>query len=169
MSASAVFMGVAGCGKSTAAQAVAERLGWAFIEGDAYHAAASQDKMRAGIALTDDDRAAWLATLARLLGDHRRLGQPVVLTCSALKRRYRDDLRASSPGLRFVYLEIDLPHALARVAARGGGHAFPPSLVESQFATLEPPTGEPGVLTLDALLPRDALAQRAADWLRPPG
>lgn len=166
MMSSAVFMGVAGCGKSSTAQAVAERLGWPVIEGDDFHAESSKTKMRQGIALTDDDRAAWLSTLGELLAEHQRAGTPVALTCSALKRSYRDRLRAQSPGLRFVFLDIDKPHALERVAARAASHLFPPSLVDSQFATLEPPRGEPGVLCISAQLPRDTLADQVASWLR---
>jgi len=158
-------MGVAGCGKSSAASAVAGRLSWPLVEGDDFHSEASKTKMRQGIALDDTDRAAWLAKLGNMLAEHRRRGQPVALTCSALKRSYRDGLRSHDPGLRFVFLEIDKPHALARVAARAGGHLFPPSLVDSQFATLEPPHGEAGVLCVDALRERDELAQEIATWL----
>lgn len=165
---SAVFMGVAGCGKSSTAQAVAERLGWPLIEGDDYHSDASKAKMRQGIALTDADRAGWLATLGALLADHLRQGTPVALTCSALKRSYRDLLRSHSPGLRFVFLEIDKAGALERVAARAALHLFPLSLVDSQFTTLEPPHGEPGVLCISARLPREQLATQVADWLRSP-
>src|SRR5687768_6520712 len=125
---SAVFMGVAGCGKSSTAQAVARRLGWELVEGDDFHAEASKLKMRQGIALADEDRAAWLATLGQLLAMRQRQGEPVALTCSALKRSYRELLRTRSPGLRFVFLEIDKPHALERVAARAAAHLFPPSL-----------------------------------------
>ncbi|HET7792204.1 MAG TPA: gluconokinase [Rhizobacter sp.] len=159
-------MGVAGCGKSSTAQAVSEKMGWTLIEGDDFHAEASKEKMRQGVPLADTDRAVWLATLGRMLAAHQRQGQPAALTCSALKRSYRDLLRAHCPGLRFVFLEIDKPHALERVAARSASHLFPPSLVDSQFATLEPPRGELGVLCIDALLPREVLAQRVADWLR---
>lgn len=158
-------MGVAGCGKSSAAGAVAARLGWLLVEGDDFHSEASKTKMRQGIALDDADRAAWLAKLGDLLAEHQRLGQPVALTCSALKRSYRDGLRSHDLGLRLVFLEIDKPHALARVAARASGHLFPPSLVDSQFATLEPPHGEAGVLCVDALRERDELAQEIAAWL----
>ncbi|MBX3618493.1 MAG: gluconokinase [Rhizobacter sp.] len=159
-------MGVAGCGKTSTAQAVAERLGWPLIEGDDYHAESSKAKMKEGIALTDADRAGWLATLGGLLATHQREGTSVLLTCSALKRSYRDLLRARSPGLRFVFLDIDKASAIERVAARGTLHLFPTSLVDSQFATLEPPHGEPGVLCISALLPREALATQVADWLR---
>jgi gluconokinase len=159
-------MGVAGCGKSSTALAVSRILGWPLIEGDDYHSESSKQKMREGIPLGDEDRAVWLATLGQMLASHQRLDQPVALSCSALKRSYRDLLRVRSTGLRFVFLEIDKAHALARVSARGPAHPFPPSLVDSQFATLEPPHGEPGVLCIDALLPRDELAERVATWLR---
>lgn len=159
-------MGVAGCGKSTAAQAVARELQWSLLEGDDYHAESSKEKMRRGVALVDEDRATWLATLGQMLAAHQSEGKPVALTCSALKRNYRDLLRARSPGLRFVFLEIDKMQAQARVAARGVAHLFPPSLVDSQFVTLEPPHGEPGVLCIDALMPHAELAERISDWLR---
>jgi gluconokinase len=165
MTSSAVFMGVAGCGKSSAASAVAARMGWPLVEGDDFHSEASKTKMRQGIALDDTDRAAWLAKLGDLLAEHQRRGEPVALTCSALKRSYRDGLRRHDHGLRFVFLEIDKPHALARVAARASAHLFPPSLVDSQFATLEPPHGEARVLCVDALRERDDLAQEIATWL----
>ena len=165
MDRSAVFMGVAGCGKSSAASAVASRLGWRLIEGDDFHSEASRTKMRQGIALGDMDRAAWLIQLGDKLAEHQRRGEPIALTCSALKHSYRQLLRSRCTGLRFVFLEIDKPHALQRVAARGGEHLFPASLVDSQFTTLEPPHGEPGVLFVDALRGRDELAQEIADWL----
>jgi len=165
MNSSVVFMGVAGCGKSSAASAVASRLGWRLVEGDDFHAEASQTKMRQGIALDDQDRAAWLGQLGDMLAEHERRTEPIVLTCSALKRSYRQRLRSRCVGLRFVFLEIDPAHALQRVAARAGEHLFPPRLVDSQFATLEPPHGEPGVLCVDALRGRAELAQEIAEWL----
>jgi gluconokinase len=165
MTGAVVFMGVAGCGKSSAASAVAARLGWSLVEGDDFHAEASKAKMRQGVALNDHDRALWLAQLGDLLSQYQRRGEPVVLTCSALKRSYRVLLRSRSVALRFVFLEIDKPHALKRVAARAGEHLFPSSLVDSQFATLESPRGEPGVLCVDALRSRDELADEIAAWL----
>lgn len=165
MTDSVVFMGVAGCGKSSAASAVAARLGWRLVEGDDFHAEPSKAKMRQGVALDDRDRAVWLAQLGDMLAQHQRRGEPIALTCSALKRSYRVLLRSRSAGLRFVFLEIAKPHALKRVAARAGEHLFPPSLVDSQFATLESPRGEPGVLCVDALRSRDELADEIAAWL----
>ncbi|MET0520326.1 MAG: gluconokinase [Burkholderiaceae bacterium] len=158
-----VIMGVAGCGKSSLGQALAAALGWRYIEGDAHHAPASIAKMRAGIALTDADRSGWLDELGRMLAATPN-GQ--VLACSALKRRYRDQLRAACPGLRFVFLEISHALALQRVAARAEQHLFPATLVDSQFAALESPVGEPGVLRLDAALPPEQQRREAQAWLQ---
>lgn len=155
-------MGVAGCGKSSLAAALAARLGWVLIEGDAFHSEANHSKMHAGIALTDVDRADWLATLGRELVRHPH---GAVLTCSALKLAYRHKLREASPGLRFAWLDFDQDSALERVAQRGAAHFFPASLVQSQFSALEPPHGEPGVLRLDALLPLASLSEQVLAWL----
>lgn len=156
-----VVMGVAGCGKSSLGQAIARALGVTLVEGDDHHLPGSQDKMRNGIALDDADRLPWLARLGELLA-----GQPghAVLSCSALKRRYREQLRQAVPGLQFVYLEIDLHSAAQRVQARAG-HLFPGSLVASQFAALEAPQDEPGVLTVPALDPTQAQCRAVIDWL----
>ena len=146
-----VVMGVAGCGKSSLGQALASALGCHYIEGDAHHSAANVAKMRAGIALTDADRSGWLELLGEQLSQ-KVAGAPEasVLACSALKNAYRELLRQASPGLRFVFLEISREQSLQRVAARGDQHLFPISLVDSQFATLESPVGEPDVLVVDA-------------------
>jgi gluconokinase len=157
-----VVMGVAGCGKSSVGAALARAVGVPLIEGDDHHSASSRDKMRQGVALTDADRAGWLLTLGALLQAHP---DGAVLTCSALKRSYRDQLRAACPGLRFAFLDIDHAHAAQRVAARAGTHFFSSALVDSQFATLESPVGEAGVLRLDALLPIEELKAQAAAWL----
>lgn len=159
-----VVMGVAGCGKSSLGAALAQAVGVPLIEGDDHHSASSRDKMRQGVALTDADRAGWLQTLGELLQRH---ADGAVLTCSALKRAYRDQLRAACPGLRFAFLDIDRAHAGQRVAARAGTHFFSTALVDSQFATLEAPVGEPGVLRLDALLPIPQLQAQAMAWLNP--
>ena len=160
-----VMMGVAGCGKSSLGARVAERIGARLIEGDDYHSAQSREKMSRGVALTDDDREGWLATLGGLLNDACGGRHSTVLNCSALKRAYRDRLRAAVAGLHFVYLKIDRGEALRRVSSRAGDHFFPVQLVDSQFATLEAPTGEPFVLTLDATQPLSELADRVVDWL----
>jgi gluconokinase len=163
MNPSLVLMGVAGCGKSSLGRAVAHDHGLPLVEGDDFHDEASRDKMRRGIALHDADRSGWLQTLARQV---RARPDGVVLTCSALKRAYRDQLRAAAPGLRFVFLDIARETAHERVAARAGTHFFSLSLVDSQFATLESPIGEPGVLRVDACAPLAFLRQQVTDWLR---
>ena len=110
-----VVMGVAGCGKSSLGSALAQAEGLPLIEGDDHHSPTSREKMRQGIALTDADREGWLTTLGQLL---QAQPQGAVLTCSALKKVYRDRLRNACPGLRFVFLEIDRASAGQRVAAR---------------------------------------------------
>ena len=160
-----VVMGVAGCGKSAVGQLIAAQLGLPLIEGDDFHPASNVSKMQRGVALTDDDRADWLTTLGLELARH---GDGAVLTCSALKAGYRDRLRAAaaplSTPLYFVHLQISEAESLRRVAQRAG-HFYPPSLVASQFSTLQDPSGEPGVLALDGKLPLTDLGQRAAKWL----
>lgn len=158
---SIVIMGVAGCGKSSLAEQVAQSTGLPLVEGDDHHSPANRDKMARGIALTDADRADWLATLGAQL--QARPGGAVV-TCSALKRAYRDRLREAAPGLRFVFLEIGKADAQARVGARAS-HFFSSSLVDNQFATLESPVGEAGVLRLDATLPLAQLQTAVTAWL----
>ncbi|SEB08954.1 gluconokinase [Variovorax sp. YR216] len=156
-----LVMGVAGCGKSTVAAALAHALNGLLIEGDDHHLPESQDKMRRGIALNDNDREPWLAKLGALLAaapDH------AVLTCSALKRDYRDRLRRTEPSLKIVYLEISREASKARVAARPG-HLFPASLVDNQFLVLEPPTGEPGVFLSSAMAPVHAQCDAVLRWL----
>ena len=154
-------MGVAGSGKSTLAAALAERLSWPMIEGDDFHSDENRAKMHAGVPLTDADREGWLRTLARELQRHP---DGSILTCSALKRSYRDLLRDASPGLAFVFLDISEDEALWRVSARGL-HFFPPELLKSQFEALEAPTNEPGVLSLDAGLPLQNLVDETVTWL----
>lgn len=163
-----VVMGVTSCGKSTIAEAIAEQAGATHIEGDLFHSAESIDKMRSGLALDDADRAAWLTTLGELLHNAVQTGQRPVLSCSALKRTYRDQLRAAVPGLGFVFLKIDEAE-VARRAARRKGHFMSPSLIASQFATLETPEQEPRVLTVDATLPVDEISRRAVTWWRSGG
>lgn len=152
-----VVMGVAGCGKSAIGERLAQALGLPLIEGDSFHPPANIDKMRRGLALDDQDRAGWLDTLGRELA---RCPQGAVLTCSALKAAYRDRLRAAAPGLRFVHLSLTPAQALERVAARKD-HFYPPSLVDSQFAALEDPAGEPGVVSVDASRPIDEVLAAA--------
>jgi gluconokinase len=164
-SAALVVMGVSGCGKTSLATAVAAALDSPMLEGDVFHSDASKAKMADGIPLTDGDRAGWLAQLGQLLETHQ---DGVVLSCSALKKSYRDLLRSHRPNLRFIYLDISPATALARVASRtsDGSHFFPATLVDNQFATLEVPTGEAGVLTVDATAPLPELVAQVRDWLQ---
>ena len=161
MNLNLVVMGVAGCGKSSLAAAFADAERLSLVEGDDFHSAESVDKMRRGVALTDEDRAGWLDRLGVELQRH---AGGAVLTCSALRRVYRERLRAASPGMRFAFLDIGREQALARVGARGSQHFFSSSLVDSQFATLESPLAEPGVLRLDATQPVAMLQQHLSIW-----
>jgi gluconokinase len=159
-----VVMGVAGCGKSLVGAQVAQRLGIALVEGDDFHPPRNIQKMREGTPLTDADRADWLQRLAQEL---RAQPAGAVLTCSALKRSYRDMLRAAVPHLRFLHLALSQHQALERVASRTD-HFYPPSLVASQFEALEDPAGEPGVHVADATRHIDRIVEDAERWLRQP-
>ena len=154
-------MGVAGCGKSTLGRAVARRMGWPMMEGDDFHSDENKARMRAGVPLGDADREGWLRSLATEIRERK---DGAVVTCSALKRTYRDILRAASPTLAFVFLDISQDEALQRVRARGE-HFFPPKLMQSQFGTLEIPVNEPRVLRLDAGLPLESLLDQTVRWL----
>ena len=156
-----VVMGVAGCGKSLAGAELASRLGLPLVEGDDFHPPGNIGKMREGVPLTDEDRAVWLQQLARELQQQPR---GAVLTCSALKRSYRDMLRAAVPRLHFIHLALSPHQAMERVAARTD-HFYPPSLVASQFEALEDPAGEPLVHVVDATQHVDRLVDDAARWL----
>ena len=162
MNISVVIMGVAGCGKSSLGHAVAQAMQLPLVEGDDFHSPESRQKMSQGVALTDDDRAGWLDRLSDQLRQHPG---GMVLTCSALKKVYRDRLRQAAPGLRFAFLQISHEDAQARVGSRGEAHFFSTKLVDSQFATLQVPTGEPGVLTLDASEPLQQLQAEVVAWM----
>ena len=136
-----VLMGVSGCGKTTVAQLLAERLHWAFEEGDALHPPANVVKMAAGHALDDDDRAPWLAKVADWVEARLDAGECGVITCSALKRSYRASIDRRGRGVEFVYLHGSHALIAARLATRHG-HFMPTSLLDSQFATLEEPAAD---------------------------
>lgn len=159
-----VVMGVSGCGKSSVGAAIVGRSGGRLIEGDSFHPEANIAKMSAGTPLDDQDRAGWLLRLGEEMHACIESGQRPVLTCSALKLKYRETLRNAVPGLGFVFLELTREEAANRVAHRPG-HFMPASLIDSQFATLEPPTGEALTLPLDATVPIVDLAQQVEDWL----
>ena len=133
-----VVMGVTGAGKTTVGRLLARALGCDFLDADDYHPAANVAKMRAGQALTDDDRRPWLARLNEVLGEYAARSAGVVLACSALKASYRDQLVAGLPDGRIVYLRGTKALIAARLEARRG-HYMNPALLDSQFAALEEP------------------------------
>ncbi len=135
-----VIMGVTGTGKSTIAEELVRRTGWAFAEGDDYHSVDNVAKMKAGVPLTDTDRAPWLAALHEVLLGWQRAGQSGVMTCSALKECYRQTLREGIDGaaFRFVLLEVPKDVLIERLQHRPG-HFMNPALLDSQLATLEMP------------------------------
>jgi gluconokinase len=151
-----VVMGVSGSGKSTVGPGLAQALGLPFVEGDSLHPARNVALMAAGTPLTDADRQGWLQAVASTLA--QAAGTGVVVSCSALKRSYRDLLRASAPGLRIVYLRGE-PALLARRLQARQHHYMPPSLLQSQLDTLEPPGPDEAVYTADVA---DAPAQLVA-------
>jgi gluconokinase len=141
---SVILMGVSGAGKTTVGHALAEALHWQFTDADDYHSAANVAKMRAGMPLTDADRAPWLEALHNAIAGWLAAGENVVLACSALKQTYRARLEIS-PQVKLVYLRVDEKLVSERLAQRRH-HYVNPALAESQFATLEEPKG---VLTID--------------------
>jgi gluconokinase len=145
-----VMMGVAGSGKTRIGRAFASAIGVPFLEGDDFHPAVNVERMSRGIALTDDDRAGWLATLGRRVHEASEEGTGLVVTCSALKRAYRDVLRAAAPAGRVTFVYLRGPHDLIaeRLAARRG-HFMPATLLDSQFAALEEPTVDERVWMID--------------------
>jgi gluconokinase len=160
-------MGVSGCGKSTAGQALADRLGLHFIDGDDLHLPESVARMRSGIALTDDDRWPWLDRVGASLADAQRWPAGVVIACSALKRSYRERIRAAAGRLDFVFLDGDAALIRARMSQRGG-HYMPPSLLESQLATLERPAAdEADVIRLDIAETSERIVEQALAALAP--
>ncbi|MFN4169358.1 MAG: gluconokinase [Pannonibacter phragmitetus] len=153
MSTRIILMGVAGCGKSSVGEAISARTGIAYRDGDDLHPAANVEKMRAGIPLTDEDRWPWLDQVGRELADKA----PLIIGCSALKRVYRDRIRALAGGpVTFVHLAGSRDLIAGRMAQRTG-HYMPLSLLDSQFAALELPQPDEGALTADISQPLDAL------------
>lgn len=157
-----VVMGVSGTGKTSVAERLAEEAGLAFVEGDAHHSPESIAKMTAGVPLTDEDRAPWLRTLAGLLEDSASAGTTTVLTCSALRRSYRDVLRGrlGREGVFFVHLDASLEVLEDRMSRRRG-HFMPTSLLASQLATLEPLGEDEHGLRVDVAPPLDVVVAEA--------
>ena len=143
-----VIMGVTGSGKSTVGAMLARRLGVDFVEGDDYHPPENVRRMASGIALTDEDRAGWLRALAARIRHAKDAGSGMVLTCSALKRAYRDVFRLADPEVRFVFLKGTVSLIGERIAERRG-HFMPASLLQSQLAILEEPHGDERALVYE--------------------
>jgi gluconokinase len=160
-----VVMGVSGSGKSTVGAQLAAVLGVTFLEGDSLHPAGNVARMAAGFALSDEDREGWLQALAERIRQSYNAGKAMVLSCSALKRSYRDILRQGAPDLQFLYLYGDRELLTARMAARTG-HYMPMSLLASQLSTLEVPDSSENAQCFDvANRPEDIVASVVAALL----
>jgi len=147
-----IVMGVSGCGKTTIAARLAEKLGWTFIESDNYHSKEHIRKMASGIPLTDTDRQPWLESLHDLLADLSKKNQSAVLACSALKEKYRQTLTAGLKNIQFVYLKGDYGLIWQRMQERQ--HYMKPSMLRSQFEVLEEPEN---ALVIDIAQPPDKI------------
>jgi carbohydrate kinase (thermoresistant glucokinase family) len=143
-------MGVSGSGKTTIGEALARRLGWGFADADTFHPPENVAKMSAGQPLDNDDRAPWLAAIAAWIDARRGKGKSGVVTCSALKRRYREVIVGDRPEVCLVYLDGGRDLIASRLAGRRG-HFMPGALLDSQFAALEPPGADehPLIVSID--------------------
>ncbi|WP_199194797.1 gluconokinase [Phyllobacterium phragmitis] len=158
-----IVMGVSGSGKSSVGAALAEKLGLPFLEGDTLHPRSNVEKMSAGTPLTDEDRWPWLDLIGARLA---QAPDGIVISCSSLKKIYRDRLRqAAGSSLCFIFLDGSLADLREHMGHRTG-HFMPLSMLDSQLATLEPPTGEPLVLRQDIAQPIDRIVEASAAWLR---
>jgi gluconokinase len=163
MVATIVVMGVSGSGKTTVARAIAQATGWVMAEGDEFHPPENVAKMRSGHPLDDEDRWPWLRRIADWIGEQERTGTSSVITCSALRRSYRDLLRDGHPSVRFCWLDADAETIRDRIGHRSG-HYMPAALLDSQLATLEPLQPDEGGARVDVSMDtsrvlRDALSQ----------
>ena len=163
--AAVVVMGVSGAGKSTVGRIVAQRLGCAFRDADSFHPQANIEKMAGGHPLTDEDRWPWLAAIAAWIAEHRAAGTTCVVTCSALKRAYRDIVTSKqSPDVRLVHLEGDFRLIEARLKARKG-HFMPPALLQSQFDALEEPGADEHAISVSIEATPEEIAERVISSL----
>lgn len=160
-----VVMGVSGSGKTTVATLLAGRLGWAMEEGDALHPRSNIEKMAAGRPLTDEDRQPWLEKIAEWVEARLDAGENGVITCSALKRSYRDIIDRRGPGVLFVYLAGTKETIAPRLAGRQG-HFMPPSLLDSQLADLEEPRPDEPAICVDIGPPPELIAGQIIEQLR---
>lgn len=159
-----VVMGVSGCGKSTLGKRLAAEIRVDYVEGDDLHPPHNVERMAAGVALTDADRAEWLAALAARLHDAHAARRGLVVTCSALKRSYRDTLRGGAPKLVLLHLQGE-PALLAQRVAQRSGHYMPPSLLQSQLDTLEPPQSDEASIPVDIAWPAERQVAVALEQL----
>ncbi|MBX3576741.1 MAG: gluconokinase [Rhizobiaceae bacterium] len=157
-------MGVAGSGKSVVGSALARALDSRFVEGDQLQPPENVARMASGLPLNDEYRKGWLEAVGREVADAASGGEGVVAACSALKRTYRDRLRTHWPATRFLYLMLDKETSRRRVATRKG-HFMPATLVDSQFADLEPPMADEDAMVVDATRPVEDIVAAARSWL----
>jgi gluconokinase len=156
-----IVMGVSGAGKTTVGKALAQALGWRFVDADDLHPKSNIAKMAAGVPLTDEDRWPWLQVLRGVMEDALARGESLVMACSALKRAYRKVLEVDPSQVRWVFLNA--PHdVLARRLAQRHGHFMPPSLLDTQLAALEVP---PDALEVDVSPPPDVVVQHLREGL----
>ena len=154
-----VLMGVSGCGKSTTGRRLASILDWPFRDADTFHPEANVAKMRSGLPLDDDDRRPWLAAISGWIDERRSAGSTGIVSCSALRRRYRDALIGPRPDVGLVYLKGNFPLISDRVSRRRG-HFMPPALLRSQFDTLEEPAPDERALVVPVRLPPKRVVER---------
>src|SRR5207248_896232 len=162
-----VVMGVSGSGKSTVGELLARRMGWHFAEADEFHSPANVEKMRNGVALTDEDRAPWLAAMAEFIDVARASETPTVITCSALKRRYRDVIVGKRPDVALVYLEGGYDTIAERMSERAH-HYMPVSLLRSQFDALEEPGADEHPIVAEVSRPPQEIVETIVAALRDP-
>ncbi|MCI2959352.1 gluconokinase [Agromyces atrinae] len=162
-----IVMGVSGSGKSTIGQSLADAFGREFIDGDDLHPTANKQKMAAGHALNDEDRAPWLEIIAQRIGSELAEGQPIVVACSALKRRYRDQLVSHAPETVFVHL-VGERDVIAERQSHRTHEYMPTSLLDSQFATLEPLDDAENGFVVDVTLTPEQIVAAVRDELGTP-
>ncbi|HZQ02372.1 MAG TPA: gluconokinase [Reyranella sp.] len=163
-----VIMGVSGCGKSTIGKGLSRRLGWQYQEGDALHPPANVAKMKSGQPLDDDDRLPWLRKVADRIDQWRKDGVSGIITCSALKRAYRDIIIGKRPGVALLYPKGSKELIASRIAHRRG-HFMPASLLDSQFAALEEPSPDENAITVSVDQTPDQIVDEVVERLKERG